>query len=55
MDDGVKVGNDMGNICERHIVALNVTSGHNVENGGSGGARTQPTLHWFFLKINYFQ
>jgi len=28
-------------IGQRHIVALGVTSGHSVESGGSGGARTR--------------
>jgi integrase len=40
-DDGVKVEKSIVNIDESHIVALDVTSGHNVTNGGSGGARTR--------------
>ena len=44
---GVTTGNGAGmekviaNIGESHNVTPLVTSGHNVENGGSGGARTR--------------
>jgi integrase len=39
--DGAKVEETIANIGQSHIVALSVTSGHKVENGGSGGARTR--------------
>ena len=39
--DGTKADKIPANIGESHIVALHVTSGHNMENGGSGGARTR--------------
>ncbi len=38
---GAKAERAITSIGESHIVALDVTSGHNVENGGSGGARTR--------------
>jgi integrase len=39
--DGSKAEKDIVSTGESHIVALNVTSGHDRENGGSGGARTR--------------
>jgi integrase len=39
--DGSEVDGNIANIGQSHIVALNVTNGHKVENGGSGGARTR--------------
>ena len=41
MGDGAKADKSPENIVESHIVALHVTSGHNMETGGSGGARTR--------------
>jgi integrase len=38
---GAKVEETIVNIGESYTVTLNVTSGHNMENGGSGGARTR--------------
>ena len=38
---GAKGEETIVNIGESHIVVLRVTSGHNEENGGSGGARTR--------------
>ena len=38
---GEKEGKTLEIIGESHVVALNVTTGHNDENGGSGGARTR--------------
>jgi integrase len=39
--DGSKAEKEIVDIGESHIVTLNVTSGHNAGNGGSGGARTR--------------
>src|ERR1035441_864559 len=39
--DGAGMEKVIANIGESHVVALPVTSGHNMENGGSGGARTR--------------
>ena len=36
-----KVDKSTANIGESHVVTLSVTNGQNVENGGSGGARTR--------------
>ena len=41
MGDGSEMKKSIVSIGQSHIVALGVTSGHNVENGGSGGARTR--------------
>ena len=41
MGDGSKAEKSIVEIGGSHNVALDVTSGHNVENGGSGGARTR--------------
>jgi integrase len=38
---GSEMKQSVVSIGESHIVALNVTSGHNMGNGGSGGARTR--------------
>ena len=38
---GMEMEKAVVNIGESHVVALHVTSGHNMENGGSGGARTR--------------
>jgi len=38
---GVKVVKTIANIGESHVLTPLVTSGHNIENGGSGGARTR--------------
>ena len=41
MGSGSEMKQSVVSIGESHIVALDVTSGHNVESGGSGGARTR--------------
>ena len=41
MGDGSKAEKSIVDIGKSHIVALDVTSGHNAGNGGSGGARTR--------------
>jgi len=38
---GVEMKKGVVGIGESHVVALHVTSGHNMETGGSGGARTR--------------
>jgi hypothetical protein len=53
--DWSKAEKEIVDIGESHIVALNVTSGHNVENGGSGGARSLPAIHWISLETQLFQ
>jgi hypothetical protein len=40
-ESGAKTNKVIANIGESHVVALSVTSSHNMENGGSGGARTR--------------
>jgi len=41
MGSGSEMKQSIVSTGESHIVALGVTSGHNVKNGGSGGARTR--------------
>ena len=41
MGNGLEVKQSVVSIGQSHIVTLGGTSGHNVEDGGSGGARTR--------------
>jgi hypothetical protein len=51
MGSGAEMKQSAVTIGESHIVALDVTSGHDLENGGSGGARnqTEPPGAWFHV------